>query len=153
VVEYLRYGQTNRPFIFAASPPAGALAAVEAALSIVEEEPERRRRLWSITRRVSDALHAMGYDTGRSQTPIIPVVAGSVERTFQMWKALTAEGLFVNVVVPPAVPAGGCLIRMTFIASLTDAQVDRILDVLESVGTRLGIIRGRKPEMAARKAG
>jgi len=153
VVEYLKYGQTNRPFIFAASPPPAALAAVSAALTILEQEPDRRKRLWEITHRVSRELRAMGFDTGASQTPIIPVVAGSLERTFEMWKALTAEGLFVNVVLPPAVPARGCLIRMTFIASLSDAQVDRILSALETVGARLGLIPGRSALAQERKVG
>jgi len=154
VIDYLRYGQGNRPFIFAASPPPAALAAVSAALAIVEQEPERRRRLWDITRRATRALREMGYDTGPSQTPIVPVLVGSVERTFEAWKALTAEGLFVNVVLPPAVPSGGCLIRMTFTAALSDAQVDRVLDTLKRVGRRLGLIGGAPAEVAeARQAG
>lgn len=156
VVEYLRYGPHNRPFIFAASPPAGVLAAVTTALRILEEEPALRRHLWKLTRRARTGLTAMGYDTGASETPIIPVVAGSLERTFEMWKGLTAEGLFVNVVLPPAVPAGGCLIRMTLTASLTDAHLDRILDAFQRVGTRLGVIPGapRASDVAeARRAG
>ncbi len=153
VIEYLRYGGQNRPFIFAASPPAGVIAAVSTALEILEEEPERRRHLWKLTRRAQAELAAMGYDTGGSETPIIPVVAGTLERTFAMWKALTEEGLFVNVVLPPAVPAGGCLIRMTFTASLTEAHLDRILDAFQRVGTRLGIIPGGPRVAEARRAG
>lgn len=157
IADYLRYGQANRPFLFAASPPAGALAAVSAALDILKAEPERRQRLWSITRRVSSELQRMGYDTGASQTPIIPVVAGTIEQTFEMWKALTEHGLFVNVVLPPAVPAGGCLIRMSFTSSLTDAQIDKVLDALETVGKQLGIIPGRPGHVSevaeARRAG
>jgi 8-amino-7-oxononanoate synthase len=153
VIEYLRYGGQNRPFIFAASPPAGVLAAVSTALRILEEEPGRRRHLWRLTRRAHTELSAMGYDTGGSETPIIPVVAGTLERTFEMWKGLTEEGLFVNVVLPPAVPAGGCLIRMTFTASLTDEHLDRILDALQRVGTRLGIIPGSPRVAEVRRAG
>ncbi len=153
VIEYLRYGGQNRPFIFAASPPAGVLAAVATALRILEEEPERRRHLWKLTRRAQAELAAMGYDTGASNTPIIPVVAGTLERTFEMWKGLTEEGLFVNVVLPPAVPAGGCLIRMTLTAALTEVHLDRILDAFQRVGTRLGVIP-RAPRVAeARRAG
>ncbi len=139
-VEFLRYGGTCRPFLFAASPPAAAMAAVREALAIVEQEPGLRRRLGDVTRRVLQALRVMGFDTQGSQTPIVPFVAGSLERTFEAWRQLSEEGLFVNVVLPPAVPAGSCLIRMTFTAAHTDAQVDRVLDVLERVGTRLGII-------------
>lgn len=152
VIDYLRYSQINRPFLFATSPPPAAMAAVDAALRIVEEERGLRTHLWDITHRVHRSLRAMGYDTGQSQTPIVPVRVGTVEQTFAMWKALTEEGLFVNVVLPPAVPVSRCLIRMTFTAAMTDAQVDRVLDTLERVGTRLGIIR---PDEVAqeRKAG
>jgi 8-amino-7-oxononanoate synthase len=140
VADFLRYGGTCRPFLFAASPPAAAMAAVREALSIVEQEPALRRRLWDVTRRVLHALQALGFDTQGSQTPIVPFVAGTLERTFEAWRMLSEEGLFVNVVLPPAVPAGGCLIRMTFTAAHTDAHVERVLDTLERVGTRLGII-------------
>jgi len=141
VVHYLRY--TSRPFIFATSPAPAAVAAVREALLVVEEEPALRNRLWATTRRVLRALQAMGFDTGASQTPIVPVAIGTVERTFQVWKALTDEGIFVNAVLPPAVPAGSCIIRMTFMATHTDEQVERVLDALEQVGARLGVIPGR----------
>ena len=85
----------------------------------------------------------MGYDTGRSQTPIVPVKVGALERTFEMWKALSEEGIFVNMVVPPAVPSGACLIRMTLTAAHTDEQIDRVLSILERLGARLGIIPDR----------
>jgi 8-amino-7-oxononanoate synthase len=152
IVDYLRYGRTNRPFLFATAPPAAVPAAVMAALDIVEREPALRRRLWTITRRVLHALRGMGFDAGNSQTPIVPITVGDFERTFQMWKRLTQEGLFVNVVLPPAVPSGGCLIRMTFIASHTDEQIDRVLDVLERVGGELGVI-GQGEVRRVREAG
>jgi 7-keto-8-aminopelargonate synthetase-like enzyme len=148
IIDFLRYSQINRPFLFATSPPPAALAAVQAALQIIEDEPGLRTRLWKITHRVLDELRGMGFDTGPSQTPIVPVLVGTVERTFEMWKALTAENLFVNVVLPPAVPAGACLIRMTLTAHLTDAQVDRVLEALQRVGTRLGVIGGAPAEVA-----
>jgi 8-amino-7-oxononanoate synthase len=149
VIHYLRY--TNRPFIFATSPAPAAVAAVREALALLEEQPALRRKLWANTRRVLDALQTMGFNTGGSQTPIVPIVVGTVERTFHMWKALSEEGIFVNVVLPPAVPAGSCIIRMTFMATHTDEQIDRVLETLERVGTKLGVIRGRQE--AARMAG
>jgi 7-keto-8-aminopelargonate synthetase-like enzyme len=92
---------------------------------------------------VLHALQAMGFDTGGSQTPIVPVTIGTVERTFHVWKALTEEGIFVNAVLPPAVPTGSCIIRMTFMATHTDEQVERVLGTLEAVGRRFGVIPGR----------
>ncbi len=144
VVDYLRYGQVNRPFLLATAPPAGALASVRAGLEIIEQEPARRRKLWDLTRRLLHALRGMGFDTGHSQTPIIPVTTGSIERTFAMWKRLTEEGLFVNVVIPPAVPSGSCLIRLTLTAEHTNEQLDRVIDTLERSGAELGIIPDRR---------
>jgi 8-amino-7-oxononanoate synthase len=151
VIDYLRYSTSNRPFVFAASPPPAAVAAVRAALEIVEREPGLRRRLWDTTRRVLHALRGMGFDTGRSQTPIVPITVGTIERTFAMWKRLSEEGIFVNVVLPPAAPAGGCLIRMSLTAAQTDEQIDRVLAVLERTGAELGVIPDRLGVRAAKR--
>lgn len=140
VIDFLRNAPINRPFMLAAAPPAAAVAGVKVALEIIEQEPALRRKLWDTTRRVLQSLRAMGFDTGKSQTPIIPVSTGSIERTFAMWKALTDDGFFVNVVIPPAVPAGACLIRLTFSAAHTKEQVDRLLASIERAGVALGII-------------
>ncbi len=157
VIDFLRYGPMNRPFLLAASPPPAALAAVRAALEILEEEPALRSRLWDITRRALHALRGMGFDTGHSQTPIIPITTGSIENTFAMWKRLTEEGFFVNVVIPPAVPSGACLIRLALTATLTNEQIDRTLDALERAGTQLGIIPGNgrvsEDEVRVKQAG
>jgi 8-amino-7-oxononanoate synthase len=148
VIHYLRY--TSRPFIFATSPPPAAVAAVREALAVVEQEPALRRKLWASTRRVLQSLQLMGFDTGGSQTPIVPIIVGTVERTFHMWKALGEEGIFVNVVLPPAVPTGSCIIRMTFMATHTDEQIERVLETVERIGARLGVIpeRGQREKMA-----
>ncbi len=142
VIDYLRLSTTNRPFFFAASAPPPALAAVLAALDVVEQEPSLRRRLWATTRRFLHAVRGMGFDAGNSQTPIVPITVGSIERTFEMWKGLNEAGIFVNVVLPPAVPAGSCLIRMTVTAAHTDEQIDRVIEALERIGARLGLIPG-----------
>jgi len=150
VIRFLRESQANRPFTFAASAPPAAVAAVRAALEILERQPALRRRLWDHTRRVQRALRAMGFDLGRTQTPIVPVVAGSVERTVAMWKLLTDEGLFVNVVLPPAVTPGACIIRLTLTAGHTPEQIDRLLGALERAGHQLGILPGG-PEAGAER--
>ena len=101
------------------------------------------------------ALRGMGFDTGNSQTPIVPIVVGTLERTFDMWRMLSEEGIFVNVVLPPAVPSGSCLIRMTLTATHTDEQIDCVLEVLERIGGKLGIIGDGAAEvpMHVKKAG
>jgi 8-amino-7-oxononanoate synthase len=148
VVDYLRNSPVNRPFMLAASPPAAAVAGVRAALEIIEQEPALRRTLWDTTRRVLHALRGMGFDTGRTQTPIVPIYTGSIERTFAMWRMLTEDGFFVNVVIPPAVPSGACLIRLTLTASHTREQVDRLLAAIESAGLELGIVPPRSGVVA-----
>ncbi|HEY6005087.1 MAG TPA: pyridoxal phosphate-dependent aminotransferase family protein [Anaeromyxobacter sp.] len=153
VIEYLRYGATNRPFIFATAAPAHVVASVRAGLELIDREPALRNRLWTLTRRMLHALQGMGFDTGASRTPIIPITVGTLERTFEMWRKLSEEGIFVNMVLPPAVPNSGCLIRMTLTASHTDEQIDRVLDALERVGAELGIIPGRSEPPKIREVG
>lgn len=138
VVHFMKH--TSRPLIFSASPPPASVAAVIAALDIIEQEPERRDRLWENTRRMMTALKGMGFDTSVAQTPIIPLVMGGMERAFMMWKRLNQEGVFVNPVVPPAVPPGRCLIRTSYMATHTPEQLDRVLAILESAGRELGVI-------------
>ena len=138
VVHFMKH--TSRPLIFSASPPPASVAAVIAALDIIEQEPERRERLWENTRRMMRALKGMGFDTSVAQTPIIPLVMGGMERAFMMWKRLNQEGVFVNPVVPPAVPPGRCLIRTSYMATHTPEQLDRVLAILESAGRELGVI-------------
>ena len=86
------------------------------------------------------AFKQMGFDTGVAETPIIPLVIGEMERTFQMWKILYDEGVFVNSVVPPATTPGRCLIRTSYMATHTDEMLDRVLGVIEKAGKKLGVI-------------
>lgn len=139
VIHYIKH--TSRPLIFSASPPPASVASVIAALDIIDAEPERRERLWHNTKRMMKAYKQMGYDTGVSETPIIPLLMGEMERAFMMWKLLSEEGVFVNPVVPPATPQGRCLIRTSFMATHTDEMLDRVLVILEKAGKKLGIIR------------
>ena len=125
VIHYIKH--TSRPLIFSASPPPASVASVIAALDIIDQEPERRERLWHNTNKMMKAFKQMGFDTGVSETPIIPLVMGEMERAFMMWKTLSDEGVFVNPVVPPATPPGRCLIRTSYMATHTDEMLDRVL--------------------------
>ena len=138
VIHYIKH--TSRPLIFSARPPPASVASVIAALDIIDREPERRKRLWRNTRKMMEAFKQMGYDTGRAETPIIPLVIGAMERTFLMWKILYDEGMFVNPVVPPATTPGRCLIRTSYMATHTDEMLDRVLGVIEKAGRMLGVI-------------
>jgi 7-keto-8-aminopelargonate synthetase-like enzyme len=129
-----------RSLMFSASiSPANAAAAL-AALDLIENEPERRERLWSITRRMQSEFAAMGFDTAGSETPIIPVVIGDRDTTFRFWNALFQAGIFTNAITAPAVPEGMSLIRTSYTASHTDAEMDRVLEVFEKTGRSFGLI-------------
>jgi len=83
---------------------------------------------------------AMGFNTGTSCTPVIPLHVGDMMHAFKMWARLGEEGVFINPVVPPAVPPNGCLIRCSFMATHTRAQLDMALEKFRSIGKELGII-------------
>lgn len=138
VIHYMKH--VSRPLIFSASPPPASVAAVIAALDIIDQEPERRERLWHNTHKMMKAFKEMGFDTGVSKTPVIPLVMGEMERAFMMWKFLNDEGVFVNPVVPPAVQNGRCMIRTSLIATHTDDMLDRALTIIEQAGKKLGVI-------------
>jgi 8-amino-7-oxononanoate synthase len=138
VIHYMKH--TSRPLIFSASPPPASVASVITALDIIDQEPERRMRLWHNTNKMMKAFQQMGFDTGATETPIIPLLMGEMDRAFMMWKTLSDEGVFVNPVVPPATQQGRCLIRTSYMATHTDEMLDRVLEILEKAGKKLGII-------------
>ncbi len=138
VIHYVKH--FSRPFIFSASPPPAAVATVSKALDIIISEPERRKHLWQITRKMMDGYRGLGFDIGHSQTPIIPIIVGEDVKTFQFWRMLFDEGIFANTAVSPAVPPGTARIRTSYIATHTDEQMNRVLEVFEKVGKKMGVI-------------
>ena len=138
VIEYIQHHA--RSMIFSASMPPAAVAAVLAALEIIESEPERRKQLWKNARKMLEGLNALGFDTGYSQTPVIPIVVGDMFKALEMWKRLFEEGVYVNVVLPPAVPSDRALLRTSYMATHTEKQLDFALEVFERVGRECGLI-------------
>ena len=138
VIDYLRHHA--RPLIFSASLPPSCVATISAALDIIEGEPERREKLWENAQRMRQGLTALGFDTGTSETPIIPVILREDRLAFQCWKLLHEAGIFANPAVSPAVPKGHALIRTSYMATHTPAQLDRVLEAFRMVGKRLGVI-------------
>jgi len=137
-IEYLKH--FSRSLIFSASMTPANVAAVRAALRIMKQEPERIERLWANTARMKQGLDQLGFNTGKSETPIIPVRAGDMVSTFSAVIKLQEEGVFVNPVMPPAVPEGDCLLRISLMASHTFGHIDLALSKLEKVGLTLGIL-------------
>jgi 8-amino-7-oxononanoate synthase len=129
-----------RSLIFSAAATPGSVSSVLAILEMLETQPELRTRLWAITERMRTGYQAMGYDTGRSQTPIIPILVHDDEKCFMLWRLLREEGIFTTPVVYPAVPQGHALIRTSYGAGHTDEELDTILAAFKKCGKALEII-------------
>jgi 8-amino-7-oxononanoate synthase len=138
IVQFIKHNA--RSLIFSASITPAALGAVNKALEVIQNEPERRERLWEITRIMNKELTDMGYHTGNTQTPIIPVFIRDEEKTFKLWLFLRDYGIFTNPVVAPGVPPEDALIRTSFTATHTDEQLEFILEGFKKGGKALGII-------------
>lgn len=138
VIHYLQH--QARSLMFSASLPAPCVATIGAALDVIEAEPERREWLWENARRMKSELTALGFDTGLSETPIIPVILGEDRLTFEFAKSLRQEGIFANPAVAPAVPKGRALVRTSYMATHTPEQLDRVLTAFRKVGRQLGVI-------------
>ena len=139
VISYIKH--FARALIFSASITPASVAAVLASLDIIENEPERRERLWKITQKMKTGFQTMGYKTGPTETPIIPLIIGTDELTFMLWRLVKDEGIFTNPVIFPAVPQGQSLIRTSYSATHTDEELDTVLAVFEKCGKQLGIIK------------
>lgn len=129
-----------RSLIFSAAPPPASAAAVIKAIEIIQREPERRARLWENTRFMMDGFRSLGFNTGDSETPVIPVIVGDDQLTFVMAKRLHEEGIFVNPVVSPAVPPELALLRTSFMATHTREHLERALGAFAKVGRETGLI-------------
>jgi 8-amino-7-oxononanoate synthase len=138
VIHYLKHHA--RSLIFSASMPPSAVASVLAALEVIETEPERRVALWRNTRRMQEGLRQLGYDIGKSETPVIPVLIGELQRMLMFWKELFDAGVFTNPVTPPAVPENSCRLRISLMATHNDDQVDQVLDAFAKVGKSMAVI-------------
>lgn len=138
VINYIKH--FGRAFIFSASPPPASVAAVSAAIDIIENEPERREQLWRNTNKMLKSFRELGFDIGVAETPIIPVIVGEDELAFKFVMMLQEEGIFANVAVSPAVPPGKALIRTSYMATHTDEHLDRVLEAFKKVGKDLGVI-------------
>jgi 8-amino-7-oxononanoate synthase len=138
VVHYVKHNA--RALIFSASIPAASAAAALAALEVMREEPERVERLNQNAKRMREGFRELGFNIGESRTPVIPIIIGDDPLTLQSWWMLFNGGVFVNPVLSPAVPPGQQLLRTSYMATHTDEQLDRVLEVFEGVGKQLELI-------------
>ncbi len=138
VIEFIRHNSSAH--VFSASMPPANLATVLKSLEILQKEPERLKRLWEISDYMRQGFRDLGFDVWSSETPIIPVVIGDMDLCFQFWNDLLDEGVFVNAVVPPAVPQGQALMRTSYMATHSDEELDFILNAFRRVGEKHGIL-------------
>ena len=122
-----------RPFMFSASLPPSNVATVLACLDVLEQEPERVERVNQIGARVRSELRAMGYNIGETETPIIPIIIGDMMKALEAWKIFFEAGIYTNVALPPSVPPELSLLRTSYMATHTDEQVERVLEVFRKV--------------------
>jgi 8-amino-7-oxononanoate synthase len=138
IINYLRHN--SRPYIFSASITPSATASALAALEIMQQEPERIEHLWEVTQFALKGFRELGFEIGKTETPIIPLFIRDNEKTFIFTKILFEEGIFVNPVVSPAVPSNDTLVRFSLMATHTLCQVEYALETIGRVGKQLGII-------------
>jgi glycine C-acetyltransferase len=134
--------QRARPFLFSTSHPPAVVAACREAIKVMQEEPELLDRLWVNTRRFKGELGRLGFDTGRSETPITPVMMGDPETAMRFSDQLLGEGVFAQPVVYPTVALDQARIRTIVTAAHSDEQLDRALEAFSTVGHELGVISG-----------
>jgi len=134
--------QRARPFLFSTSHPPAVVAACREAIRVMEEETWRIERLWASTGRFKAELSRLGFDTGRSETPITPVIVGDSESAIRFSGRLFEEGVFATSVVFPTVAIDQARLRTIVTAALTDEHLDRALETFARVGRELGLING-----------
>ena len=137
VINFIKHN--SRSLIFSASMTPSSAATVLAALDIMENEPERIKHLWDLTEHAMKGFQSMGFDTGKSQSPIIPLFIHNDIKALQMTQILLRNGVFVNPVVAPAVPKEDSLIRFSLMATHTFKQVDEAIEKISKVAKEIGV--------------
>lgn len=138
IIHYIKHHA--RSVIFSASIPPANTAAALAALHVMQEEPERIKRINAIGDKMRYEYQRLGFNIGPSVSPIIPILIGDDLRTILVWKELFDNGVFVNPVLTPAVPDGQQLLRTSYMATHTDQQLERVLEIFEQVGKKAALI-------------
>ena len=138
-INFLRH--RCRSYIFSASNSPAATAAALEALRIIQQEPERIERLWEVTRYALRRFREEGFEIGDTESPIIPLYVHDVEKTFLVTKLAFEAGVFINPVIPPACAPQDTLVRMALMATHTEEQVERGVQILKKIFVDLDIIK------------
>lgn len=138
-INFLRH--TCRTYIFSASDSPAATAAALEALHILQNEPERLEHLWNITNYALKRFKEEGFEIGDTESPIIPLYVHDIEKTFLVTKVAFEYGVFINPVIPPACAPQDTLVRFALMASHTQEQVERGVQILKKAFVELGILK------------
>lgn len=138
IINYLKHN--SRSLIFSASMTPAAVAAASRALDIMIEEPERREKLWKVTHHAQKAFKENGFDTGHTQSPIIPLFVRDTIKAMKIVRMAYEKGVFITPVIAPAVPEKDVLIRFALMATHTCEQVDEAVEKLTSIFKETGVI-------------
>jgi 8-amino-7-oxononanoate synthase len=130
-MEILRY--SSRPYIFTASPSPSIIASVRSSLKNIAQHPELREKLWRNAHRLYHGLADLGYELGPRISPVVPVMIGSKEVGLRFWRDLITNGVYVNLVLPPAAPAGITLLRCSVNAAHSDKDIDTIIQAFAAL--------------------
>jgi 8-amino-7-oxononanoate synthase len=138
IIDYIKHHA--RSLIFSASITPAQTSAALASLRVMKTEPERIQRINEIGEKMRTGYKGLGFDVGKSVTPIIPIMVGDDQKTFLFWRTLFDEGVFVNPVISPAVAPGRQLLRTSYMATHTDDQLEKVLEIFKKVGKKVGVI-------------
>jgi glycine C-acetyltransferase/8-amino-7-oxononanoate synthase len=130
----------SRPFIFTTAPPPGSAAAADAALRVVQREPERRARLWANQRRIFNGLQRLGFHMTATVSPILPILVGEAANALAFADALLKYGVYAPAIRPPTVPDGTSRIRVTVTSEHTAEHIDEALRAFDLAGRATGIL-------------
>jgi len=126
-----------RAYMFTASSSAASVEATRAALRGIASRPELRDRIWENAQRLHAGMTAAGFQLMASASPIVAVDMGDPEHAALFWNALLANGVYVNLAIPPGTPNSKCLLRCSVSAAHSPAQIDRVIEAFSEVAARL----------------
>ena len=138
MIQYLV--NTCRTFVFTTAPPPASAAAVIAALAIVDQEPDRRRRLWDNREKLFAGLTRLGFTLAASASPILPIIVGEADRALAFAKELFRLGVFAPAIRPPSVPESTSRVRITITSQHTPSQIEQALLAFRLAGETTGLI-------------
>ncbi len=130
-LDLIRY--SSRPYVFTASSAPSAIASTRTALQIMSTRHELRQQLWENANTLYQRLKDLGYNVGPEPSPIIAILFSDIDRAFSIWNGLLERSIYVNMVLPPATPGGGALLRCSLSAAHSRQQVERIGDAFASL--------------------